>query len=31
MVACSWIRTVVKQFDKSVMALPNLVGAAISN
>jgi hypothetical protein len=30
MVACSWTRTVVNQFDKSVMALPNL-GAAISN
>jgi hypothetical protein len=31
MVACSWTRTVVNQFDKSLMASPNLVGAAISN
>ena len=31
MVACSWTRTVVNQFDKIGMALPDPVGAAISN
>jgi hypothetical protein len=31
MVASSWTRTVVNQFDKSVMASPSLVGAAIPN
>jgi hypothetical protein len=29
MVACSWTRTVVNQFDRSLKASPNLLGAAI--